>query len=260
MKISFNKPCVVKNFIKEDFIEDLRKELFSYFDISDENWENAEKGLVRYKLNNPEMYLLKMRAFSKSIFVQNIFSKENILQLAKMAGIEHPTLFSQPVLHIACNDLIENPENRGVAIHQDWPSLQGSYNSVVIWAAIYGTENEDGGLYFAVPKDNAPRLLTSKPIGAVCEISDPEVIGYDQKYVGPSPGDVVIFNQFLPHYSKPISKLRMSISIRIEDAKDNSWVKRGYSFAQKKMIDRLDVTETLKTEVNHDIRKSVLDI
>lgn len=197
-------------------------------------------------------YLLKIKACSRSIYIINILSIDKIKTLAQQFSILQPVEFSSPVLHVSSSIL--QPSSEGVSPHQDWPSTLGSLNSVIIWICLGGATPEGGGMTFYL-SDNGPQILKG--------IVEENVVGLDlaqlerlkERYVYVNPGDAIAFGHFLPHSSRN-QNTRLSVSFRIEDASDESWLARKYEYAQKLQIERKVFTENEAKQINDQLKKS----
>ena len=252
---------LLDNFVEKSKFDEFQK-LFASFFLGEQYdcWSEIERNLIELVQRDSEGYLRKMRAFSRSVDVKYFLELHHLKTIAGLSGISHATSFSQPVLHIAGDPFIKNVEDRGVPIHQDWPSLRGSYNSLVIWTPITGTQQADGGLYLYNVNSDERSIFPALNTKHVSQIESNSDLLTDPIYIAPKIGQVLVFDQFLPHASKSPKGLRISISMRLEDATEKEWARRGFSFAQNIHIDRLDKNSDQLDRINDELRTLQMDI
>jgi hypothetical protein len=197
-------------------------------------------------------YLNKIRACSRSIFIRNILSSDQLSEIARRYGIKTPVSFSSPVMHISSAKLL--PGVGDLSPHQDWPSCLGSFNSIIVWIALGGATQDSGGLDFYCA-NRGISLLRGSINPSVVEARPEDLAQFDKQYFFVSPGDAIIFGHFLPHGSRN-GKTRIAVSLRIEDASDEFWQKRGFEYAQKTQIDRRQFTDDELFKINAIIEKN----
>ena len=95
---------------------------------------NLEKATKEAFASSQNKYLQTLKTFSKSLLIQKIFMNDIVVNRLREVGIKEISFPTQPVSHMTCNDLlIDKDESLGIESHQDWSSIQGSLNSVVVW-------------------------------------------------------------------------------------------------------------------------------
>ena len=229
---------VLNSFMKKCSLVEFKNAMSQF--ILDEpysNWHDFENRLLTFKNANERNYYLSMKAFSRSIHVKNFLDPKLIFQLSEQFGIRKPTMFSNVVLHITGENF---SRYSGVSPHQDFSSQGGSLNSIVAWIPIGGVQQENGGLYIRDIGDQK-KLLPCLPTDQVAEIDPRHLDKFPEYYYAPSECDILVFDQFVPHYSKSTTNLRVSLSLRIEDATCSDWLKRDLYFAHSIVINRQKV-------------------
>ena len=58
---------------------------------------------------------------------------DKLLSYLNMLGIKKPIISTRPVLFSNNKDIAKSNLNHTVPPHQDWASMQGSINSIVVW-------------------------------------------------------------------------------------------------------------------------------
>ena len=248
-----SKPEVELGLISEASLKKIYFELGLIFGSDDiEHFDQLVLLLEKAAKNDFSDYLNKIRACSRSIFIRNILSSEQLSKVARRYGLKTPVSFSAPVMHISSAKLL--PGVGDLSPHQDWPSCLGSFNSIIVWISLGGATQDSGGLDFYCANSQIP-LLKGEINPNVVEVRPEDLKNFKKQYFYVSPGDAIVFGHFLPHGSKN-GKTRISVSLRIEDASDEFWQKRGFEYAQKTQIDRRQFTDNELFNINSIIEKN----
>jgi len=177
-----------------------------------------------------EKYIGYLRASAKHIEAQRLFLCTRVL--AQIIGV--PTIIEQPVLHVMSPALRIPDGYYGTVAHQDWPSTQGSLDSVTVWIAL--TDAGIGNFPLEViPGSHKRGLLDGKMNGSVLEVEadDKEFIPVECKA-----GDVIFMSGFTVHRTGQGNGFRVAVSQRFDNAAEPTFIERGYPCAQKRVVDR----------------------
>ncbi|MDA7700423.1 hypothetical protein N8804_01090 [Methylophilaceae bacterium] len=255
MNQNINKePVVVSNLLSDDELSKIYMAIGTIFGINGiESYNSLVNAMEDLAKSDFSEYLKKIRASSRSIFIRNVLSIDKLIFLAEKFSITKPVEFSSPVLHVSSSAL--QPHSKGVSPHQDWPSTLGSLNSVNIWISLGGSTKNSGGLDFYCFDEHPVEVLPGTIEKDVVSLSPLQLEKYKKIYVYVSPGDAIIFGNFLPHSSSE-SSTRLSVSLRIEDAADDSWRARGYEYAQTTKIDRKVFSANELNKINDQLKKN----
>ena len=152
---------------------------------------------------------------------------EEILQLVKSAGLEFPTISTRPTMFFNSKYLAKSQGFWKTPPHQDWRSMQGSLNSVVIWVPLLKVDRELGALE-VVPRSHREGLLQSTEDDFYRTL-EPDLFP-DSKFVPieVEAGDCLIFSSFLAHRSgiNSTERIRWSCHFRYNDMKEKTFVDR----------------------------------
>jgi ectoine hydroxylase-related dioxygenase (phytanoyl-CoA dioxygenase family) len=160
-----------------------------------------------------------------------------------------PTQPTQPVTHVTCEDLLIEGEAAGIKAHQDWPSIQGSLDSLVVWIPF--TEVNDLSYPIQIlPRSHLDGLRESviEKKGSIIKLTQEEEKNILD--VVCSPGDALIFSTFTVHRTKTNiknSKFRFSASTRFDNAIEKTFIDRNYPCAYKRSIER-EISNPLSQE------------
>lgn len=147
----------------------------------------------------------------------------------KIIGLKTPNISTRPVLFFNHPNLSKEKIYHTMDYHQDWKSMQGSANSVVVWIPLMDITKEFGALKI-IPGSHIQGLKQYKiqnGFGMV-EISKNEA--KKEIDVEVEIGDALFFSSFLIHSSgENIMNIpRWSTHFRYNDLDDNSFKERGY--------------------------------
>lgn len=228
---------LLRNFLDKDLIDGIREEAKLIF-------VNQFKalGLVRTeKISNEEFEVVIVKLFNSNFEVfsncgkqiQHLISlhqlslSDQIILKLKELGINFPVISTRPVLYFNKAKLAKSEEFYKVPAHQDWRSMQGSLNSMVVWIPLADVPEELGALTI-VPESHKMGLLESTENPWFRQIK--EVLPGDFKSVEVKAGDALFFSSFLVHASgnNVLDKIRWSTHFRYNDLNENSFIERGY--------------------------------
>lgn len=157
---------------------------------------------------------------------------QNIVQLLNNLGLKSPVISTRPVLYFNHPKLAKKKVFHTVDAHQDWRSMQGSLNSVVIWIPLIDI-NKDLGALEVLPGSHLDGLRTNHidyGFGMV-SLENSEI--KDLIPVEVKTGDALLFSSFLIHQSGNNITVspRWSCHFRYNDLEDSSFIKRKYAHA-----------------------------
>jgi hypothetical protein len=154
---------------------------------------------------------------------------EQILNVVRQVGVEWPNICTRPVLFFNSPRLAKSEVYWRVFPHQDWRSMQGSLDSVVVWAPLADLPPELGPLEI-VPGSHLDGLVTDDVVDGFGKVPE----GYlHEKTFESLPcqlGDIVLFSSFLVHRSGTNSSpgIRWSCHFRYNNLAEPTFVERGY--------------------------------
>lgn len=150
-----------------------------------------------------------------------------VLAVLTALGLEQPNISVRPVLFFNSRHLAAKEFYWRTPAHQDWRSMQGSLDSVVVWVALVDVDNDLGALQ-VVPGSHTEGLLTERfadGFGQTDRFSDDDFIPVEM-----AKGDALFFSSFLVHRSgvNTTEAIRWSAQFRYNNLADPSFVQRGY--------------------------------
>ncbi len=142
-------------------------------------------------------------------------------------GLEAPNVAVRPVVFFNHPSLARDEHYWKTPPHQDWRSMQGSLDSVVVWVAMVDVDGSLGPLE-VVPGSHLGGLKAERFAHGFGEVD--AYADKDFTAVPMAQGDALFFSSFLVHRSgtNTSAALRWSAQFRFNDLAETSFVDRGY--------------------------------
>jgi phytanoyl-CoA hydroxylase len=142
-------------------------------------------------------------------------------------GLGFPNISTRPVLFFNSRHLAEREVYWKVFPHQDWRSMQGSLDAIVLWIPLCDIDVPLGALEI-VPGSHKHGLVTTDVVdgfGKVEQFSDEDFVP-----VSSHQGDALFFSSFLVHRSgnNVTDSIRWSCHFRYNNLEEPTFVVRGY--------------------------------
>jgi ectoine hydroxylase-related dioxygenase (phytanoyl-CoA dioxygenase family) len=154
-----------------------------------------------------------------------------VIELLKAVGITRPVISTRPVMFFNHPRLAQQKVFYKVDAHQDWRSMQGSLNSVVIWLPLVDI-NKDLGALEIIPGSHLSGLLTDHIESGFGMVKLTEEEEQQQLHsVEVEVGDILLFSSFLIHQSGEniTNKPRWSCHFRYNDLDEKTFIQRKYA-------------------------------
>ncbi len=152
-----------------------------------------------------------------------------VLDLVRELGIAHPAIATRPVIHIICDRLAVPGGYHRTPPHQDWRSVQGSLDSLVVWLPLVEIEPGFNTLE-VIPGSHRWGLLETvkHPFGNV--VAEGQYDEQDFVPVRMRPGDALAFSMFLVHRTGGADRsgVRWAVSFRFNNMDEPSFITRNY--------------------------------
>jgi ectoine hydroxylase-related dioxygenase (phytanoyl-CoA dioxygenase family) len=149
-----------------------------------------------------------------------------LIDTLKQLGLKHPNMCTRPVLYFNHPKLAKESVYYKSPQHQDWPSIESSLNSLVIWVPLVDVGLGNGSIIL-YPGSHNKGILPFKTNGGFAEVEYNDENAIQPKL---NIGDVVIFSTLLVHESGEIfdDSIRWSASFRYTDMLEHNFIERGY--------------------------------
>jgi ectoine hydroxylase-related dioxygenase (phytanoyl-CoA dioxygenase family) len=158
-----------------------------------------------------------------------LMASEAIVDLVRSLGVSAPVLSTRLSNHIMSETLRIPGGYHKSPPHQDWRSMQGSLDSVVLWAPTTPVTETSHPLE-VVPRSHLLGLLDTVEHIMTPTVSDPRITENLYRPLPMQPGDVVVFSSFLVHRTGETGdgNVRIAFSTRFNNAAEPAYVEHGY--------------------------------
>lgn len=255
----FNKE-LIQNVLKD--IQDLHRRQFVYLGL-DESSIGFDACLTKMFNMDLNRYIHANRTSTMLSSVYNLAYDKSIINSLLKIGIKNPILCQKPTLRMDCQKMAISSEYYKLPAHQDYKSMQGSINSVVVSIPLVDA-NESLGALMVSPGSHKIGFLKSKSsidnksnldaLKAVEIETSEEFITIPQKQ-----GDALIISSFLLHRSgtNVLETPRYTLLIRFNDLEDKHFLDNGFispfkTIHESVVDDSLDYKKLLNDYFNYE--------
>lgn len=214
-----------------------------------ESSEEVHTDLKTLFNHDVKAYLATLTLCAKLVSLYELYTHPNVRAFVEAIGITFPVFQTAPVMHLMSKSLKVPNGYQGFGAHQDWPTLQGSLDTVTLWVPFVEVDSDLFTLDI-IPRSHNKGLLPYARNAHIFEV-DPKC--YDEKDYVPMeavPGDIVFMSCMAIHRSslKGDDRLRVSTSFRYENAAESHFIERSYPFAQKRSVVQELITPDFPTD------------
>ena len=143
-------------------------------------------------------------------------------------GLEFPNVSTRPVLYFNSRRLAKKEIYWRLSLHQDWRSMQGSLDSIVVWVPLMDIDRSLGALEI-IPGSHKLGLLRAAMVDGYGHIEE-AVTASDLVPVEVEVGDALFFSAFLLHQSGTSAgdSIRWSCHFRYNNLHEPTFIERGF--------------------------------
>jgi phytanoyl-CoA hydroxylase len=227
---------VLKNFFPREKIEKIRKEAQEVFEIqfNKRNYSGSFKDNMIKLFNEDEQVFMNCgKTIQQGLISLYAISVDlKLISELRSLGLTKPNLCTRPVLFFNHPKLAKDEVYYKTPLHQDWPSMQSSSDSLVVWVPLIDVDEKNGSIII-YPKSHSYGNLSDSVSGGFASIQDMEKFnsfGFDSLQPQVEIGDIVIFSTFLVHKSGEIldDSIRWSCHFRYTNLLDKDFIERGF--------------------------------
>ncbi len=178
--------------------------------------------------HDPALYMACGKLANHTIALHGLGCDEAILAPLRALGLGLPSISTRPVIFIIHDDLkIAGGYHKSPA-HQDWRSMQGSLDSVVVWIPFAAVAPGGHALEVAPGSHHRGLLTTDEDAFGHRITADLPEDGFVPLQV--ELGDAVVFSAFLAHRTGQHGGevARLAASYRYNNVLEPSYAERGY--------------------------------
>ena len=187
--------------------------------------------------HDPKAYLATLTLCAKLVSLYELYLHPAIRTFARDIGIAFPVFQTSPVMHLMSKSLRIPGGYQGFGTHQDWPTLQGSLDTVTVWIPFVDVDRELFTLD-VIPGSHTEGLRPYARRDHIFEVDPAVYDAADFQSIEALRGDVVFMSSFAIHRSslRGDERLRVATSMRYENAAEPHFIARSYPFAQKRTV------------------------
>jgi phytanoyl-CoA hydroxylase len=203
-----------------------------------------------------ERYIACGKNVQHLISLHKFALQDKITDALVQLGLEHPSICTRPVMFFNARKLAKKQVYWKTDAHQDWRSMQGSVNSMVLWFPMMDIDIKLGALEI-IPQSHKLGLVADKMVDSFGTIPQEILDQHTFVPVEVKRGDALFFSSFLIHQSGDNSTengIRWSCHFRYNDLAEDSFIERGYPHPYVYMPDSKILTENFPKEA--DIQKA----
>lgn len=199
----------------------------SFIDLTEDEF-NA----CLYRMFNEDLLALSNcgKQVQHLISLHRLSIDTTIEELLIDVGLLSPVISTRPVLYFNHSKLAQKKVFYKVDAHQDWRSMQGSLNSVVIWVPLIDI-NKDIGALEVLSGSHLKGLRTDHMENGFGMVGLTQNEMQELQSVELEVGDILLFSSFLIHQSgeNVTNRPRWSCHFRYNDLNENTFIARKYA-------------------------------
>ncbi|RAP27575.1 phytanoyl-CoA dioxygenase [Candidatus Marinamargulisbacteria bacterium SCGC AG-333-B06] len=258
----FSKETIrdILNDSKEIFIHQIKANNISNGVYNNDN--QFKEDLFELFKKNYDAFLGAAKLCQHSISLFKASTDATLLNLLNQLGIRKPSICVKPIIYFNSKHLAKMESHYRMPIHQDYRSMLGSSNSIVIWLPLVDLNYDLGPVEFVPGSHKNGIYETETHEWGRCInhkfFHDDSFISYEMK-----PGDLVLFSAFTVHRSgNNISNdVRWSMHFRYNDIEENNFIDRNYphpyqvytpTFKSNDNLEKLKFSKSKLFSINHE--------
>ena len=228
---------LLKNFFSKDQIENVFEDARRIFvaqmlhhqlvSTPHPRGSEFEEGMYQLFERHPEHFMNCGKQAQHLISLHRLSLEPLIQSKLQDLGMTFPNISTRPVMYFNHPRLAKKEVYWRVFPHQDWRSMQGSLDSIVVWMPMVDIDVSLGALEI-VPRSHHEGLLTTEVedgFGKVQRYVDADFVPVETER-----GDALFFSSFLVHRSgnNVTPSIRWSCHFRYNNLDEPTFIERGF--------------------------------
>jgi len=231
--------CVLQNFFPADHLQQIYDDMMAVFarqlqrlGITQAAWRDPaglRQNLIALFKADLGAYLGAARQSQMLPGIHHLITGPVVIGALKSLGLAAPTVSTKPVCHYMTEALKIPGGYHKAPPHQEWRSMQGSLDSVVLWIPLVDMD-EQSYAPECVPGSHKFGLLNTVPHVATPMVMDDRIHETEFVALHPKRGDLAIFSGFIVHRTgaRGDDRVRVAMSLRYNNAAEPSYVGHAY--------------------------------
>jgi ectoine hydroxylase-related dioxygenase (phytanoyl-CoA dioxygenase family) len=197
--------------------------------------ESTNVGEEEFERGMFELFETDIQTFSNCgkqaqhlISLHRLSLDERIVSKLRELGLDFPNVSTRPVMMFNHEQLAKKEVYWKLSAHQDWRSMQGSLDSMVVWVPLVDVDESLGALEI-IPGSHKWGLLDAELADGYGQLQE-EIDASEAMPVEVEKGDALFFSAFLAHQSgtNVTEHIRWSCHFRYNNLREETFVERGY--------------------------------
>jgi len=224
---------LLKDFFPKDKVENIRKKCEKIFEIQFERFGYTgtfKENIIKLFNEREDVFINCGKIIQQGLIELYSISVDPLLiKELENLGIEFPNMCTRPVLFFNHPSLAKEERYYKTPLHQDWPSMESSNDSLVVWIPLVDVTKEMGGVIL-YPGTHKLGNICDSIDGGFATIKNYDLNRYDEVQPDVNMGDIVIFSTFLVHKSGDITngEIRWSCHLRYTNMRDPDYIERNF--------------------------------
>ena len=253
---------LLRNVLPKTFLEDIRKEAKSCFlhqlicrgySLSESSTEkDFEQALYRLFNDDYDAFVGAAKLCQHAISLFRLSASEEVIGSLREVGLEQPAICVKPIIYFNSRHISKIEGHYKTPAHQDWRSMQGSLNSVVVWIPLIDIDRDLGALE-VIPGSHLRGLLPTEQDEWFRHVRSDSIDEAEFVPLEVEAGDLVVFSAFLVHRSgnNTTDSIRWSMHYRYNDAAEQSWIDRKFVHPYKVYHPEQEIISETFPSVDH---------
>ena len=229
---------LVKGFFRREELERIRNEAKQVFiaqmrrhgvvDSDELSEAEFEAGMFRLFETDLATFTNCGKQAQHLISLHRLSLSEPVVEAIRTLGLSFPNVSTRPLLYFNSRRLAKKEVYWRLSVHQDWRSMQGSLDAIVLWVPLTDIDRALGALE-VIPGSHTMGLLDSEMSDGYGHIKTstnlPEPVAVEVEV-----GDALFFSAFLVHQSgtSVTDAIRWSCHFRYNNLREATFVERGF--------------------------------
>ncbi|OEK05218.1 phytanoyl-CoA dioxygenase family protein [Roseivirga misakiensis] len=235
--------CLKSDFVNQSFVDKIRDKAKSVFarQITAQNIElesledvHFEKALYALFKKDFHAFIGAAKLCQHTMELHQLAIADDLINNLKVLGLEEPAICVKPIIFFNSRHISKIEGHYKTPGHQDWRSMQGSINSMVVWIPLMDLNRELGTLEI-VPGSHRSGLYKSEEDEWFRNIPESEIPESEYVSIDVKKGDALFFSSFLVHRSGNNSSenIRWSMHFRYNDMNESTFIERKFPHPYK---------------------------
>tara|TARA_B110000046_G_scaffold185692_1_gene228628 strand:- start:9694 stop:10530 length:837 start_codon:yes stop_codon:yes gene_type:complete len=190
--------------------------------------EEFSKAMFKLFKLNYQAFLGAAKAAQHVFSLHQVACSEKMVKLLEDFGLKKPIICVKPIVYFNSRFLSKIEGHYKTPPHQDWRSMQGSLNSIVVWIPLIDINTNLGAVEF-IKGSHLKGLYPTQQDDWFRHINVSDASNLKFSPVEVDRGDVVLFSAFTIHKSgnNITNKIRWSMHFRYNDVMESTFVRRN---------------------------------